>query len=289
MLKGMRKAFLFFLCATFYLYGDDRIIAFVENEVITQREFILEKKDIEAIIDNILLQKKADELGIVVSDSMILERIEEVKGSFISPSLFKEALQSQGIDEAGLKLRIKNDITRARLINLFKERIRIPEDELLLNFDRYQNEVCIDFVEAENEEGAQKAFLELTKLGTTSLKIENTGFFCFPEMQEEFSKQAFSLEGGKISHPFKVEGKFYIIRGGEKRETEDLHLAKIRDELFIETMGRAKEISKDETRNDIEYEILSLIEEKLKEKRLKEYLSQFIKELRKEAYIKIMN
>ncbi|MEW6103157.1 MAG: SurA N-terminal domain-containing protein [bacterium] len=280
---------MFFLCATFYLYGDDRIIAFVENEVITQREFILEKKDIEAIIDNILLQKKADELGIVVSDSMILERIEEVKGSFISPSLFKEALQSQGIDEAGLKLRIKNDITRARLINLFKERIRIPEDELLLNFDRYQNEVCIDFVEAENEEGAQKAFLELTKLGTTSLKIENTGFFCFPEMQEEFSKQAFSLEGGKISHPFKVEGKFYIIRGGEKRETEDLHLAKIRDELFIETMGRAKEISKDETRNDIEYEILSLIEEKLKEKRLKEYLSQFIKELRKEAYIKIMN
>ncbi|MEW6679812.1 MAG: SurA N-terminal domain-containing protein, partial [bacterium] len=165
----MKKVFLFFLCVTLNLCCDDRIIAKVEDEIITQRELSYEKKDIEAIIDHILLQKKAAELGIVVSDTLILERIEEIKNSFSSPSLFKEALQAQGINEPCLKLRIKNDITRARLINLFKERIRIAEDELLLNFDRYQNEVCVDFVEAENEKDAQETFLELTKFGTTSL------------------------------------------------------------------------------------------------------------------------
>ncbi|MEW6007698.1 MAG: SurA N-terminal domain-containing protein [bacterium] len=282
----MRKVFLFFLCVTLNLCCDDRIIAKVEDEIITQKELSYEKKDIEAIIDNILLQKKAAKLGIVVSESMVLERIEEIKNSFSSPSLFKEALQAQGIDEPCLKLRIKNEITKARLINLFKERIRIAEDELLLNFDKYQSEVCVDFLERENEEDAKKAFLELTKFGTTNLEIKNTGFFCYPEMQEEFSKQAFGLDEGKISHPFKIGKKFYIIKGAEKRETEDLHLAKIRDELFMEVKGRIRQKTKDETRDDIQYEILGLIEEKLKEKRLEEYLSSFIQELRKNAYVK---
>ncbi|MEW6681216.1 MAG: hypothetical protein AB1297_09425, partial [bacterium] len=73
------------------------------------------------------------------------------------------------------------------------------------------------------------------------------------------------------------------------RETEASHLAKIRDELFIENRGRIRRISREETREDVLAEILSLTEERLKNQRFEEYFSQFIEEIRKEAYIKIAN
>ncbi len=299
MLKGMRKVFFVFLMGTQYilcppLRADDRIIAWVDNEVITQKQMDYEEKEgidfrdvLEVNINQILLQKHALELGITASDDMVLERIEEIKDQFPSPSLFFSALQNKGMNEETFKKKIKDELTRARFINLLKERQRIPEDELLSNFDKWQSEIDVDFLEFKSEKDANNVFLELTKNGTTTLEIKNTGFFCYPEMKEEFSKIAFKLDEGKISHPFKMEVKFYIIKRGEKRQTSDSHLAKIRDELFMETRGRIRKPSSDENRDDINNEILSLTEEKLKNEKFEEYMSLFLEELRKSAYIKI--
>ncbi len=296
MLKSMQKVFFVFLLGlTLSLQADDRIIAWVDNEVITQKQMDYELKEgidfkevLEANINQILLQKKASELGITASDAMVLERIKEIKESFSSPSLFFSALHNKGMNEETFKKKIKDELTRARFINFLKERIRIGEDELLSDFDKWQSEVCVDFFEFKSEVDANKAFLELTKSGTTTYETKNSGFFCFSEMKEEFSNVAFKLDSGKISHPFKMEKKFYIIKRGEKRQTSDSHLVKIRDELFMETRGRIRKNSPDENRDDVNNEILSLTEEKLKNKKFEEYMSLFLEELRKNAYIKIV-
>jgi|GEM_PF-6771798 len=289
MLKIMKKVFLFLFGLTITIRCDDRIIAWVEDEVITQKELEESDKNLEEMINNIIFQKAASKLGINIPESMVLERIEEIKGGFPSYIKFQEALQRQGIQEEELKTRIKNELLRARFINLLKGRIKIKEDELFSSVDKWEEEVNVDFFEMKNEDDANKAFLELTKTGTTSHEIKNTGFFCFSEMREEFSNVAFSLDEGKISHPFKMDGKFYIIKRGEKRETSSEHLAKIRDELFMENKGRVREKTKGETRDDIFAEILSLTQERLKNQRFEEYLLQYINEIRKEAYVLVLS
>lgn len=285
----MRK-FIILFCLGLNLSGDDRIIGWVENDVITQKELDYALKEgvgIEEMANSILLQKKALELNIAVSDAMVLERIEEIKEGFGGSFLFNSALEEKGMNEALFKKRVKRELTKARLINLLKERIKIKEDELLSNFDKCQEEVCVYFLEFKNEKDANRVFLELTKEGTTTEKVKTTGFFCFFEMQEEFSKIAFQLDEGKISHPFKIGEKFYIIKGGEKRKTEDSHLAKIRDELFMENKGRIRKKTPDENREEILAEILSLTEERLMNEKFEEYFKEFLNEIRSSAYIKL--
>lgn len=288
------KKFIILFCFVLNLSADDRIIGWVEDEVITQKELdyalregVDKNRAIEEMVNLILFQKRAGQLGINISDAMVLERLEEIKGGFASSLLFNSALEDKGMDEALFKKRIKKELAKARLINILKERIKIKEDELLSNFDKWQEEVCVYFLEFKNEKDANRVFLELTKDGTTTERIETTGFFCFPEMQSEFSKIAFALDEGKISHPSKIGEKFYIIKGGEKRKTDDSHLARIRDELFMENRGRIKRKTPNENTEGILAEILSLTEERLKNEKFEEYLKEFLNEIRSSAYIKL--
>ncbi|HAW50161.1 TPA: hypothetical protein DCX16_04360 [bacterium] len=260
-------------------YGDDRIVAWIDDEIITKKELEdIQKKGLDknealyAMIDQILLTKEAKRIGISISEGIVEERMRELP----------KGVQT---DEISLKKKISDEFLRMRLLNIMRKRIGIEEEEILSNLNGYKEEVRIDFLAFENEEDANKSFLELTKDRVTTYRIQNLDFLCPLEMKKEFFDVCLQLEEGRISHPFPMDDKFYIIIMKEKRDTPNYHLKKIRDEFFIEVMGRVKPRKDKETREEILLELASLIEEKIKEERFEETFFSFISKLRKNAYI----
>lgn len=290
----------------------DRIVAVVNDEVITQREVAhllvpiyeeykreytgerLEGKVAEAenmvidqLIDDKLILSEAKRQGVEAKDKEIALKLQTIKDKFETEERFREALAQENISLSELRNRIKNDIIKSKLV---RKEMGIKVEMTPSEVRRYYDEHIADFVETEKvkvynilikkeKERTKNEALFLIKRIKEFINLGDN----FEALAKEYSEGPNAKKGGLLG---------LIEKGGMIKEIDDVifslktgdvsdivesplgyHIFKVTEKI------PARQIEFDAVKQDIE----DLIYKEKVNKKMKKWL----KELRKNAYISI--
>jgi len=252
----------------------DRVIATVNGKIITEAELQrevrivkkevgkenkdLEKKVLQQMIDNSLLEQEAEKESIKVSPLEVEKAVEKIKKNF-SKERFLQILSEQGISLDELKEKLKGQILRERLLskkaNEIRQGIRIREEEvrnfyqrlkaylqgegkkeedIIRFYQRYQEklkQVQIAQIVVKGKDKAQRISYLLEKGKDFSTMAENfsltpeakeggnLGWFSFFQIKPSLREEILKLKKGDVSKMLKIKDDYYrFIKVKDKRE-----------------------------------------------------------------------
>jgi len=287
-----------FLCPVYHLYAQDKIVAVVNNEIITQKElndflnFIrmqysreLSGKDLEEkvnsskqdllqrlIEDRIMLQQAKSE-KIIIEPARIKAKINEVKKRYTLESDFERDLAKQGLVQADLENKIREQMLTFSIVEQkVRNKVSIRPDEVT----DFYNQNKRKFIKPEErlltvivlqDESAAKSLSYFLRLGD---KLENLATrYTFTvdklsvsrgqELRSEIEEAVFKLGLSEVSDPVKIDGQYYIFRLNDIIGSQQLSLAQAQEK----------------------------IQTYLFDKKLQEGLTKWLDEIKKQSYIKI--
>jgi foldase protein PrsA len=290
----------YYLLSTDYcLYAQDKVIAVVNNEVITQKDladflnFIrlqysrqlqgkaLEEKVtsmkndlLQRLIEDRLILQQAKLDKITIDPSRVKSKIEEVKKRYVSEKDFEADLAKQGLVRADLENKINEQML---MYNLVEQKVRskvvIRPDEITSFYAQNSSQLLkpeeriLTLVIAQDESVAKTMSHQL-RLGA---KLEDLAEkFAFTtdklsasagqELRPEIQDTVFKLGVGEVSNPVKVDVQYFIFRLDNIIASQQLTLTQAQDK----------------------------IQAYLYEKKLQEELAKWLDELKKQSYIKIL-
>jgi parvulin-like peptidyl-prolyl isomerase len=279
--------------------AQDRIVAVVNNEVITQKDLegftlfnrmqmsqklegqALEdklsamKKDLlQRLIEDRLILQEAKKSGVKVDDSRVKAKIAEVKKRYDTEKEFNEALMQQGLSASDVESRIRDQMMMYSLIDKkIREKIEIAPAAITAYYEEHKQEMGqpeqrdVVSVSADSESGAQELCAALRQgkdieslADGKSVKVNS--FSTHPgELKKEVNDAVFGLAAaGAVSDPVSVNGAFYVFK--------------------LKAISPAKE----QSLSDVQEEISQI----LFEKKMQEDVAAWLDGVKKTAYIKIM-
>lgn len=289
----------YLLSATCCLYAQDKIIAVVNQEVVTQRDladflnFIrlqyaqqLQGKALEEKVNSmksdllqrliedrlILQQAKLDKVSI--DASRVKAKINEIKRRYRSESDFEMDLAKQGLVQADLENKMGEQIL---MYNFVEQKVRskivIRPDEITSFYTQHKDEFLkpeeriLTLFILQNESIAQTVSYQL-RLGTQvedlagkySFTIDKLSAVLGQQLRPEIEATVFKLGIGEVSNPVKIDAQYFIFKLDNIIGRQQLSLAQAQDK----------------------------IQEYLFEKKLQEELAKWLDELKKQSYIKIL-
>ncbi len=300
----MKRIISFFLFVIFFscpvcLHAQDKVVAIVNNEIITQKDlndflnFIrlqysheLKGKALEEkvqamkqdllqrlIEDRIMLQEsKTDKM--TIEPSRIKARINEIKKRYPSESEFERDLAKQGLAQVDLENKIREQML---MYNIVEQKVRskvvVWPDEVtdFYNKNRKQflkpEERVLTVINLEDEDMAKTVSYQLR----TGKKLEElAGRYPFTtdklsalqgqQLRSEIEDTVFKLGIAEVSNSVKIEDKYYIFR--------------------LDNIIGSQQLSLNEAQDKIQVYLF--------EKKLQESLVKWLDELKKQSYIKIL-
>ena len=291
----------------------NRIMAIVGNQVITsmnlrqaisvehrQEDFkalpveeqnAIIKKELNGLVDNLLIAQKAASLGISISDEDIDATIERVlKQNRMNLEMLKKALASQNLNFTSYRSKIASDLLKAKFVSReIKANIIITNREILNYADKHdlfsrEESVTLAqiFIPENSSHAAAGKDDEIWKKIRKHLKNEENFF----ALANEFSEGPAAAKGGRL-------GTFK--RGSLLSEIEEV--------AYKLPLGEASKVIKtslgyhmimvtNRTGEKEERSLSPAAEERIKEKLYEEKLTQALKnlnsDLRREYSVKIM-
>lgn len=301
--KNRKIIFLFFCFFVFSIcyfpvFAADKIVAIVNNDVITQKdlrdfenfmrmqlsgEYLgqdLEKKVqamkvelLDKLIEDRLIISEAKKNDVNVDASRINAKINDIRKHYATDAEFQDSLKSQGMVQADLEARIKEQMLMYSVIDSqIRSKISINPSDIT---DYYQKnpeqfiapkEWELDALAIESAELAAgiyeilqsgKEFEETAKQNSLPMQRIN---IVEGRFKKELENVVSLLKPQGISEPFKVENKYYIFK------------------LNKSTFGRKQSLS----------ESMDNIYNFLYGRKMQNEMSQWLDNLKKKAYIKIM-
>ena len=222
----------------------------------------LKTEAIDLLIEETLLDVRADELFVFLSDDDLDEEVEQFrKQRNISQLEFEALLERQQISLSDFRKTYKRQIRRNRVIvREIRSTINMDEDEIR---KQYENSVGTEKLirarhillrlssnakDADVEKVRSKALVLKSRIenGDSFVKIADEssedpsvtanhgdlGFFKKHEMVPEFSQAAFLLEIGEISDPVRTPFGFHLIEVLEKKEEPKESFEKVKNKLM---------------------------------------------------------
>ena len=257
--SSMKKAkFLILICTftfylspiTFYSYAQDKIIAIVNNEIVTQKdldEFIYfvrlqfsseyQGKELEDKIQSL----KADLFKKLIEDKIILQeakknklnldedrikaKMDEVKKRYSSLEEFQQALAKDGLVPADIERKMRDQLLMITIVDeKVRRKIIVTPSEVSDYYQSNKQEFElgqqreIEAVLINDENTAKSVNAQLKKeiplddlVNTYSLTV-NKLKVTKNELRPEIEKAVFSLGLNQISEPVKSEEGFYVFR-----------------------------------------------------------------------------
>lgn len=278
--------------------AQDRIVAVVNNEVITQKDLdgfttftrmqlsqklegqALEdkissmKKDlIQRLIEDRLILQEAKKGGVKVDESRVKAKMSEVKKRYDTERAFSEALMAQGLSESDVESRIRDQMMMYALIDKkIREKIQITPPEITAYYEQHKQEMMyperreLVSVSMEKEDAAKDLAAELRRgkdiealAQERNLKV-STLTIRKGELKREVDDAVFSLGPGDITDPLAVNGAFYVFKLKQVIPPELRSLTEMQNEL-----------------SDI-----------LFEKKMQEGVAAWLEDVKRTAYIRIM-
>jgi len=282
-----------------YLCAQDKVIAVVNNEVITQKDladflnFIrlqysrqfqgkaLEEKVgsmkhdlLQRLIEDRLILQEAKLSKVTMDSSRVKEKINEIKKRYGSESDFEQDLAKQGLVREDLENKISEQMLMYNLIEQkVRSKIMIRPDEITSfyaqNKERFlkPQERILTLIILQDESIAKTVSYQL-RLG---IKLEELAAkFAFTidklsasegqELRPEIEDTVFKLGVGEVSNPVKIDTQYFIFKLDDIAASQQLSLIQAQDK----------------------------IQAYLFENKMQEELVKWLDELKKQSYIKIL-
>ncbi|MEW6075255.1 MAG: peptidyl-prolyl cis-trans isomerase [Candidatus Omnitrophota bacterium] len=274
-----------------------KIIAVVNNEVITQKDLEdftrfmriqlsqqYEGKELEAkmqsmkldlvekLIEDRLILQEAKKNKVSADANQVKAKLEEIKKRYGSNMAFQDAIAAQGLVEADIEERLKEQMSMYEFIQQkIKSRIIVKPEEVTEFFNTHKAEFVIEpqrefeSVAARSAQAAEQIRAQLQAGKTMQEVAEAQGLSVTNvtssrrELKKEIGDAVFGLKEGQASQPLRIEGAYYIFR------------------LTRTIASRGQEIS----------EVQDAIYRLLFEMKFQEDLRKWLDEVKKNSYIKI--
>ena len=248
-----------------------------EGSATPERRKAMLKAALEESIAERLLAAEQKTLGIEVTDAEVDAAVEDVRRqNRMDAESFEKALQSQGMDMAGYREKLRQDLAAMRLITFkVRSKIKVSDEDIQAEYARMEREAATDFevrarhivIQVEKNAGeevekkalaraqelarrarAGEDFEALARAHSESASKElggDLGFFKRGDMVAAFERVAFSQEPGEVSDPVRTPLGWHVIQTVERRARglpplESVR-AKIEDKLARAQMRRQTE------------------------------------------------
>lgn len=252
----------------------EKVVAVVDDEIITLtdvRGFLSrysphgmdEKKVLNILIENVLIQKEAKRIGLEVSAEDVKGTLESMQQeSGLNNEEFIHALKKEGLSLTDYKEQIRENILKMRIVDvMLKNKLIIKDDEIQDYYEIHRHEFVmgakvrlqnilftITASATEDEiktvyEKAEKVleliksgadFGELAKLysdGPAAQLGGDLGYFTQDELMDDMGRWAFTLKEGEVSEIIKSPLGFNIIKVLEKIYDKVRPLDEVKEEI----------------------------------------------------------
>lgn len=280
------------------LFAQDKIVAIVNSDIITQNDlndFInfmriqlsvdlkgerLESKIqsmkvdlMDRLIEDRLILQEAKRTGIKIDENRIKAKLGEIKKHYPSDIEFQNALRKQGLVQADLETRTREQLLMYEIIEMkVKSKITVspnevtdfyrknPEEFKLPQQRRFETIAIEDqnlIVVVCNDLKNGRGFEDLSK--KYSLTLNKLEAMRDGRLKKEIEEAVFKLNPGEVSEPVKIDGKYYIFKLNDVIMSRQQSLAEVQEKIYAF----------------------------LFDNKMREGLTGWLDELKKNAYIKI--
>jgi parvulin-like peptidyl-prolyl isomerase len=286
-------------CSFTYLYAQDKIVAIVNNDIVTQKDlsdFVnltrlqlgaefkgeeLENKIqsiksdlLNKLIDDRIILQEAKKEKINIDQNRVKGRIDEIKKRYASDKEFQNALLEQGLVQADIETKIKEQILIYTIIEeKIKRSIIINPGDVTTYYEGNKENFVVpeqrefDSLGVEDEVMANDLFKKLNDGAVledlakeNSLEVNKFTAQGGGELRKEIEDVIFKLKLQEVSSPVKIENKYYIFKLNNIIPSRQQTLSESQD----------------------------MIHAFLYNSKLQEKLIKWLDELKKSSYIKIM-
>ncbi|MGH2748444.1 MAG: peptidylprolyl isomerase [Actinomycetota bacterium] len=235
---------------------------------VIRRQF--EQGFLSQLVRRAVLEPKAEELGLSVTDADVTERLDQIQADFPSQSAFEEAVREQGLTLDQLDEIIYDQILIDRLRTEVTADLGASEDRLRT----YYEENIADYRESEAQHilvaerglaqrissmlrDAREARVDdlFRRLAARHSQDESNaknagrlGFFASGQFVPEFEQAADALEVGEISEPVRSQFGFHVIRVTDRRARA---FEEARDEIEQQLGGTIRDEAWEEYLEDV--------------------------------------
>ncbi len=281
------------------LYAEDKVVAIINNEIITQKDltdflnFIrlqysreLKGKELEEKItamkqdllqrlieDRIILQQaKIDK--IIIEPSRVKDKINEIKKRYALESDFERDLAKQGLVQADLENKIREQMLTFTIVDKnVRSKVMVSPDEITSFFEQNKGEFLkpeersLTVIILKDKDLANTVAYQL-RLGK---KIEDlAGKYPFTtdtllasqgqQLSKEIENTVFKLGIGEVSSPVKINEQYFIFK--------------------LDNIIGAQQLTLEQSQDKIQSYLF--------EKKIQEALNKWLDEIKKQSYIKIL-
>ncbi|TRZ96312.1 hypothetical protein D4R78_00995 [bacterium] len=234
------------------LYAQDKIIAVVNSEVLTQKDlddFInftriqlaaeysgreLESKIqtmkldlLDKLIEDRLILQEAKKEKVLINEVRIKERIDEIKGQYQSESRFQADLAKQGVSQADIENKIREQLLMYAVIDSkIRSKIRLNPKEITEFYKEHAGEFKLpeqrEFacLSTKSKDLANEIYnhLKSTPQGLEqlaekySLVINKVSAKNEGELRKDIEDAVFKLKTNEVTSPLEIDNSYYIFR-----------------------------------------------------------------------------
>jgi len=286
-------------CICHFVFAQDKIVGIVNNDIITQKDlndFLnfmrmqlseeysgkeLETKIqdmkldlINKLIDDRLILQEAKRYKVIVDESRVKARLDEIRRHYRTDAEFQNSLRQQGLVLSDLEKKIREQFLMFNMIE-YKIRSKVTVTPLEVTEFYQKNEKEFDLGEerffssmnTEEEIVAKKAFGDLKKgepfdsvankygMPLNELVASRSG-----KLRKEIEETIFKLMPQEISEPVKIYDSYYIFKLDSITPPRKLTLDEAKEQIFSY----------------------------LQNSKMESELSTWLAELRKHSYIKLV-
>jgi parvulin-like peptidyl-prolyl isomerase len=253
------------------IYAQDKIIAIVNSEVITQKDlddFVhfmrvqlraeyteKEAEDkiksmksdlIDKLIEDRLILQEAKKDNIKIDENRVKAKIEEVRKHYGSDAAFQEALVGQGFVQADIETRIREQLLTYNIIEVkVRDKIAVSPSEVtdfyLKNAEEFKSaeQRELESLAIEDQKSAQEISDKLREgrdLGDLAreygLTINKISVLKDGELRYDIEEVIFKLKKGEVSEPIKIEAQYYIFKLNNIIPSRQQSLAEAQDKIY---------------------------------------------------------
>jgi peptidyl-prolyl cis-trans isomerase SurA len=241
----------------------EKIVAIVNGDIITDEELSMfikmefageqkgadQKKIVEfrndllnRMIEDRLILQEAKRQQLKADDSMVEDRIREIKFRAGSELAFEMALKSQGISINELREKLRNQLLIYSLVQKeVKYKVVVSPKEITDYFQSHEVQfltpetVVVDSIFVKDKDALAKAQAELStgadffQVAKKYSEKSNLGEVRRGQFKKELEDSVFSLGVGQCSQPFKAEDGYYIFMVKEKLTPSKKSIEDVKD------------------------------------------------------------
>ena len=277
--------------------AEEKIVAVVNNEIITQRDLdsflnfmkvqlsqqyssgeldekiaVMRSDLLDRLIEDRLILQEAKKNDLQADEARIKLKVDELKKRYNSETEFENSLKSQGLVEADLQARVRDQIL---MYNIVEAKIRTKIVIKPAEITEYYDKNNADFSLPEEREfqsltgleqaKAQKITEDLRQGKDLNAVVKESGFSLNVfssrkggELKKDVEDLLFNLKINEVSDPIKINDNYYVFQLSGIKPPRQQALSEVQDSIH----------------------------EMLYEKKMQEAMVKWVEELKKKAYIK---